>query len=78
MVQALIHLEERSDRVLTIVRGKYGLKNKSDAVNFVLTKFEEELLEPSLRPEYIEKIHNLEKKGKFKQYSSFDEFERDL
>ena len=68
MVQAIINLEDREDRVLTIVKGKYGLKNKSDAVNFVINKFEEELLEPQLRPEYVEKLIKIKKqKGiKFK------------
>jgi hypothetical protein len=61
MVQAIINMGEREDRVLNIVKGKYGLKNKSDAVNFVINKFEEELLEPQLRPEYIEKINKIKK-----------------
>ena len=56
MAQAIITLGEHEDRVLTIVKGKYGLRNKSDAVNFVIDKFEEELLEPQLRPEYAEKV----------------------
>ena len=56
MVQAIISLNEREDRILNIVKGKYGLKNKSEAVSLIIDKFEEELLEPELRPEYIEKI----------------------
>ena len=44
------------------------MKNKSEAVNFVINKYSEELLEPNLRPEYIEKLNKIEKqKGiKFK------------
>ncbi len=61
MVQAIINLGEREDRVLTIVKGKYGLKNKSDAVNFVIEKFEEEMLEPQLRPEFVKKVRKIEK-----------------
>ncbi len=56
MTQAIIELGDREDRVLNIVKGKYGFRNKSDAVNFVIAKFEEELLEPELRPEYVEKL----------------------
>ena len=59
MVQAIVSLGENEDRVLTIVKGKFGLKNKSEAVNFVINKFEEELLEPELRPEYIEKAKKI-------------------
>ncbi|MEK6876676.1 MAG: antitoxin [Nanoarchaeota archaeon] len=56
MVQAIVNLGEREDRVLTIVKGKFGLKNKSEAINLVIGKFEQELLEPRLRPEYKDKL----------------------
>jgi len=56
MVQAIVNLGEREDRVLNIIKGKYGLKNKSEAVNFVISKYDEVLLEPELRPEFVEKI----------------------
>ncbi|MDO8642586.1 MAG: DUF2683 family protein [Candidatus Woesearchaeota archaeon] len=61
MTQALIHLNEHEDRVLTIVKGKYGLTTKSDAINFVIERFEQEILEPHLRPEYAEKLKKIEK-----------------
>jgi len=61
MVQAIINLEEHKDRVLTIVKGKFGFKNKSQAINFVIGKFEEELLEPQLRPEYVKKLDKIKK-----------------
>ncbi len=61
MVQAIIHIEEHQDRVLNIVKGKFGLKNKSDAVNFIIGKFEEEMLEPELRPDYRSKLANIVK-----------------
>ncbi len=61
MVQAIINLSENEDRVLNIVKGKFGLKNKSEAVNLVIDKFEEQFLEPELRPEYAEKLQKLEK-----------------
>jgi hypothetical protein len=56
MTQAIVELGEQEDRVLNIVKGKYGFRNKSDAVNFVIAKFEEELLEPELKPEYVDKL----------------------
>lgn len=78
MVQAIINLGEEQDKILTILRGKFGLKNKSEAVNFVIEKYGEELLEPELRPEYIEKIKNIEKKGKFKGYKSLSELRKEI
>jgi len=61
MVQAIVTLGEHEDRVLTIVKGKFGLKNKSEAINLVIDKFEENILEPNLRPEYMEKLRKIEK-----------------
>jgi hypothetical protein len=53
LVKAIIDLGEREDRVLTIVKGKYGIKNKSDAINFLISKFEEDNLAKSERPENL-------------------------
>ena len=69
MVSAVINLEERQDRVLTIVKGKYGLSNKSEAVNLIVSKFEEVFLEPELRPEYKEELLKVDK-GRFEKFSS--------
>ena len=76
MVQAIVNIGEHEDRLLTIVKGKYGFKNKSDAVNFVIDKFEEQL-EPELRPEYVKKLKNI-KKQKGIQFKSIDELRRHI
>ena len=55
MVQAMININEEANKVLNIVKAKYGLKDKSEAINFVVSEYEQEFLEPELRPEYIEK-----------------------
>ena len=75
MVQAIISLNEREDRILNIVKGKYGLKNKSEAINLIIDKFEEELLEPELRPEYIEKLDKIEKQNGIK-FRNIEELRR--
>lgn len=68
MTQLIINLNEYEKRILDIVKGKFGVKNKSDAVNIVIDKFGEEMLEPELRPEFLEKLKKIDKeKGiKFK------------
>ena len=78
MVKAIIDLGEYEDRIATIVKGKYGLKNKSEAINLVISKFEEEFLEPQLRPEYIEKLKNIEKQGYSKSFTSLDEMKKHI
>ena len=61
MAQAVINIGEYEDRVINIVKGKYGLKNKSDAVNLIIEEYGEKYLEPELRPEYIEKAKRIKK-----------------
>ena len=78
MVQAIITLSEHDDRVLTIVKGKYGLKTKSQAVNVVIEKFEKEFLEPELRPEYVQKLKRLEKEGKFIKFKTIEDLRRTI
>ncbi len=77
MVQAIITLGEREDRVLTIVKGKFGLRNKSEAVNLVIGKFGQQLLEPRLRPEYKEALLKTDR-GKFKRFSRIEDLRREI
>ena len=77
MVQAIVNLGEREDRVLTIVKGKFGLKNKSEAVNLVIEKFEQEFLEPKLRPEYKEELLKVDR-GKFKRFSGIEDLRKEI
>ena len=78
MVQAMVDIGDHEDRILTIVKGKFGFKNKSDAMNFVISRFESELLEPELRPEFIQKIKTLERKGKFTTYKTVSDLRKDI
>ncbi len=78
MVQAIIKLGDYEDRILTIIKGKFGLKNKSEAINFVIGKFEESFLEPELRPEFVKKIKSLEKNGTFKEFNSIEELKKEI
>ena len=55
MVQAIINVNERTNQVLNIVKAKYNLRDKSEAINVMAEKYEESILEPELRPEYIKK-----------------------
>ena len=77
MVQAIVNLGEHENRLLTIIKGKFGLKNKSEAVNFVIDKYEEEFLEPELRPEYKEELLRIDK-GKFKRFASIDDLRKEI
>ncbi len=72
MVQAVINIPDKVNRTLNIVKAKYGLKDKSQAITLVVEEYEKEFLEPELRPEYITKLEKISK-GK---YYSRKEFEK--
>ena len=61
MVQSIIDLGENEDRILNIVKAKFGLKNKSQAVAMIAKIYEDSFLEPELRPEYVEKLMKISK-----------------
>ena len=75
MVQAMINIEENTNRVLNIVKAKYGLKDKSEAINLVVGEYEEGFLEPQLRPEYIEKLKKIVK-GKHVRVGSISDLRK--
>lgn len=60
MVQAVIDIDEKTNRVLNIVKAKFGLKDKSQAINLVVSEYEQSL-EPELRPEYKVKLEKIMK-----------------
>ena len=71
MVQAVINIKENTNRVLNIVKAKFGLKDKSEAINLVVSEYERTALEPELRPEYKIKLGNI-MKGKHLSRKEFD------
>ena len=75
MVQSIIDLNENEDRILNIVKAKFGLKNKSEAVALIAKTYEDSFLEPELKPEYIEKLDKI-RKGEYIKFSSIEELRK--
>jgi hypothetical protein len=61
MVQALVKLNDNINRVLNIIKAKYDLKDKSEAIEFVVNKYIEFENEPELKSEFIKKMQNIKK-----------------
>ncbi len=64
MVQAIIDIEDQTNRVLNIIKAKYSLKDKSQAIDMMAQQYNDALLEPELRPEYVEKAKKIMKNKK--------------
>lgn len=73
MVKNVIDLGERESRVINIVKAKYGLKDKSQALGVIIKHYEECELEPQLRPEFTKEIEDTIKKGKSIKVKDFEQ-----
>lgn len=77
MVQAIININEKANRVLNIVKAKFGLKDKSEAINVAMEQYEKKLLEPEVRPEYLEKLKKI-RKQKGIRFKSIEELRKHI
>lgn len=66
MIQALVKIDENTNRVLNVVKAKYGLKDKGEAIQIVVGRYIEEENEADLRPEFIEQMDRIAKEKTIK------------
>ena len=63
MVKAIIDIDKRTNTILNIVKAKFGLNDKSQAIDMMAKQYEEEILESQLRPEYVNKLERIKKEN---------------
>ncbi len=56
MVQAIINIPEHTNQLLNIVKAKYGLKDKSQAIERMAEEYEEIVLEKPFKPAMQKKL----------------------
>ncbi len=61
MVKALVNLDEYENRILNIVKARYGFRTKTEAMKWIIRGYGDDLLEPELRPGFIERMEEREK-----------------
>lgn len=61
MVQAMIEIPEEANHILNIIKARYNLRTKSEAIAKIVIECGANILEPELRPEYLEKLQKLKK-----------------
>jgi len=74
----MIDIPKEVNQILNIVKARFGLKTKSEAIARVVAEYGSEILEPELRPEYIEKLKKIEKEGNFISFSSIEELKNSI
>ena len=78
MIQAMIKIPEEANHVLSIVKARYNLRTKSEAIAKIVIEFGENILEPELRPEYLEKLQKIEKEGYGETFSSIEKLRKKI
>lgn len=66
MVQAMIQISDDANQILNIVKARFSLNDKSEAIEKVILEYGKDLLEPELKPEFIEKMRKREQESTVK------------
>lgn len=74
MVQAIINISEHTNRIITIIKVRDGLKDKSEAIEKMVNEYENAVLSPQLRTEVVERVHARMERGKFVKVDDFSTF----
>ena len=61
MVKAIVEIDERANNVINILKARYGLKDKSQAINEMAKQYKELVLESNVKPEYLSKMKKIQK-----------------
>jgi hypothetical protein len=64
MVQALVELDDNTNQILSIIKAKYNLNTKGEAIQLVVQEYSER--EPEIRPALVSKIKSIEKQKSIK------------
>ena len=75
MIQNIIKISEGKDKILNIVKAQQGFQNKSQAIEFVLEIYADSFLETELRPEFIDRLRNIQQE-KGIPFKNIDELRR--
>lgn len=67
-----MELSEHANRVVNVVKARDGLKGKSEAIESIVLAYEQEILDPALRPEFGADLQRI-RRGKFRRMKSLEE-----
>ena len=73
MVQAMIEIPEKANQILNIVKARYNLKTKSEAITKIVIECGANIIEPELRPGFLEKLRKIEEEGYGETFHSIEQ-----
>jgi hypothetical protein len=75
MPKAVVELSEHANRVVNVVKARDGLRGKSEAIERIVEEYEEKILDPAFKPEFVDELQRI-RKGKFTKGKSLDQILR--
>ena len=77
VVNAMINISKEANQILNIVKARENLRTKSEAIEFIALEYGQEIMQPEIRPEYLEKLKIISKQ-KGSKYQSINELRADI
>ncbi len=69
LISARVELDDYANRVLNIIKIKFGLKDKSEALNKFIEMYGDDVMEREATEEYVKKVINITKRH-FEKYKN--------
>ena len=61
MVKAIVEIDDEANRVINVLKARYGLKDKSQAINKLAKEYKEIVLESEFKPDYLRRLLEIKK-----------------
>ncbi len=74
----MIEISKEVNQILNIVKARFGLKTKSEAISRIVAGYGSDILEPELKPEYVKKLRKIEEQGNFLSFNSIEELKKSI
>ena len=74
----MIKIPKEVNQILNIVKARYNLKTKSEAIAKIVIECGANIIEPELRPEYLGKLRKIEEEGYGETFNSIGEFRKKI
>ena len=62
MVQALVDISPRTNKLLNILKALHGFSGKSEAIDYMAQQYEDEVFDREFKPEFIKQVLESEKR----------------
>ncbi len=66
MPQAIVKISKVANKALNIIKARYDLRTKSEAINLLAERWNALILEPEIRQSYIKKLKRIQKQKHIK------------